>query len=157
MGFRVGHANHVIRVAGLFAAGFLAFLILRSALIPSDFGVHGFYRAGALDDNRNRPLLYSGEAPCVECHSDVGDLRKAGAHAQVRCEACHGPLARHASGEFDIRPRALNPRTLCLGCHLKQPGTPAAFPQILPADHSESGPCSGCHRPHRPGFDPQRP
>lgn len=152
MGRGSGHYDHVLRVGGLFAVGFTVFLIVRWALIPDGFGVYGFYRAGALDDSRNHPAAFAGETLCVDCHTDVDQLRRDGGHGSVKCEACHGPLARHASGDFEIRPRALNPRLLCLTCHTQLDGKPSFMPQIAPAEHFD-GPCADCHRPHRPGFD----
>ena len=38
-------------------------------LVPSDFGVYGFYRAGALNDVKARPIAYAGRAACEECHA----------------------------------------------------------------------------------------
>ncbi|HUL73999.1 MAG TPA: cytochrome c3 family protein [Vicinamibacterales bacterium] len=150
MANRFGHYTHIVRMAGLFAAGFLVFLFIRWALIPADFGVYGFYRAGALDDARARPASYVGESTCLDCHGQIGDERQGSKHAQVHCEACHGPLAKHASGDFEIKPRALNPRTLCLTCHTQLAGKPADFPQIDPADHGGDGACTECHKPHHP-------
>lgn len=144
---------HVIRVIGLFAAGFAVFLVVRWALVPSDFGVYGFYRAGALADNQARPLRYAGQTLCLDCHADVGETRKGSRHATINCEACHGPMARHASGNFDIKPLALNPRLLCLQCHTKSAGKPTSFPQIVLADHGGDGPCTDCHKPHRPKIE----
>jgi hypothetical protein len=130
----------------------VAFLIVRSFLIPSDFGVYGFYRGGALVDVRARAPLYGGEPSCVDCHTDVVELRAQARHKGVRCEACHGPLATHATGDLTVKPRALNPRQLCLTCHSAGTGKPAAFPQVGP-DHSGEGPCTECHKPHRPRLD----
>ena len=146
------HYGHVVRVLGLFAAGFVAFLVVRGFLIPSDFGVYGFYRAGALVDARARAPLYAGEPVCADCHSDVVELRAQARHKIVRCEACHGPLPIHATGDLSIKPRALNPRQLCLTCHIAGTGKPAAFPQIG-LDHAGDGPCTECHKPHRPKVD----
>jgi hypothetical protein len=144
------HHNHVLRVLGLFAAGFAAFVVVRHFMIPGDFGVYGFYRAGALDDAMKLPVMHAGETVCLDCHPDVGLARRASRHAHLRCEACHGPLARHATGAVDAKPPALNPRLLCLRCHTKQPGLPAGFPNIDPADHMGDGPCADCHQPHSP-------
>lgn len=147
------HHDHVYRVLGLFAAGFAAFVVFRYFLVPPDFGVYGFYRAGALDDARARTPLYAGETLCLDCHSDVGDVRKTARHAKLRCEACHGALAAHASGNVDAKPPALNPRLLCLRCHTTQAGQPSGFPNIVPADHAGEVPCVDCHKPHRPKID----
>ena len=88
---------HLVRMAGLFVLGILLFLGGRSFFVPKDFGVYGHYRAGALDDARARPIKFAGQATCVECHANIGDLRKTTRHAKVSCESCHGPLASHAA------------------------------------------------------------
>ena len=149
------HYQHVLRVLGLFAAGFAAFVIVRWALIPADFNLdgYGFYRAGALDDVKAQAPLFAGEQKCLDCHTDVGDVRKDSRHANVRCEACHGPLAKHASGDIEVKPRALNPRTLCAQCHTTQRGLPAGFPNVVPADHAGDAVCTDCHKPHRPKIE----
>jgi hypothetical protein len=147
-GFR--HYEHVIRVAGLFAFGFVAFLIVRHLLVPADFGVYGFYRAGALDDVRARPLAYAGKETCAICHAPVVLSQKDSKHAVLSCEGCHGPLAKHAGGEFDPKPGALDPRLLCLTCHTKMAGKYDGFPQIDPAEHGGDIPCTTCHQPHHP-------
>ena len=146
------HYGHVVRILGLFAAGFTVFMVVRGFLVPSDFGVYGFYRAGALVDARARAPLYAGEASCADCHTDVVELRAQARHKGVRCEACHGPLPIHATGDLSVKPRALHPRQLCLTCHTAGTGKPAAFPQVGP-DHSDPGPCTECHKPHRPKVD----
>jgi cytochrome c7-like protein len=150
---RFQHVEHVLRVAALFVGGFALFLVVRWVLVPADFGVYGFYRAGALADNQALPLRYAGQAPCLDCHSDIAEIRKDSRHSAINCETCHGPLARHASGDFEIKPRALNPRLLCLQCHTQALGKPATMPQIVPADHAPEGPCIACHKPHRPKID----
>src|SRR5205823_1356173 len=70
---RFEHAGHVMRVAAIFAIGLSGFLVLRWILVPRDFGLYGFYRAGALNDNRARPPAHAGRAACEECHSGVYD------------------------------------------------------------------------------------
>jgi len=146
--------QHVYRVAGLFAAGFVLFVIVRWALVPADFGVYGFYRGGALADARAVPVKYGGEPACLDCHSAVVDQRKGVRHEKLKCEACHGPLAGHATGNENNKPRALNPRLLCLSCHTELKGKPTAVvPMIAAADHAGDGPCTECHKPHRPKIE----
>lgn len=145
--------QHVIRVAFLFAGGFLAFAIVRWSLVPADFGVFGFYRAGALAEARTLPPRYGGEVVCLDCHSDVGDVRKGARHERLKCESCHGPLGAHADQIDGSKVPALNPRTLCFTCHTQKLGIPAKYPQILPAEHGGDGPCTECHKPHRPITD----
>ena len=73
MGDRFRHVRHVFRVGVVLGVGLVAFLIARAAAIPSDFGVLGFYRAGALDDNRALPIVYAGRTACLECHDGTYD------------------------------------------------------------------------------------
>ena len=142
--------GHVLRVVALFGAGFIAFVILRHFLVPPGFGVYGFYRAGALDDARARPISYAGRDTCAVCHGEVVESQLASKHARVGCESCHGPLAKHAAGEFDPKPKALDPRLLCLTCHTKLAGKPDGFPQVDAAEHAGDAECTACHQPHRP-------
>ena len=69
MGVLFGHRGHLLRVAGLFAAGVLAFLVLQAFLVPKGFGVYGHYRAGALEENRVRPpFITSGTSEWHSTH-----------------------------------------------------------------------------------------
>ena len=150
MGKPPNNYSHLIRMATLFAAGLLVFLLGRSYFVPKDFGVYGHYRAGALDDARARPTAFAGQAACVECHSDIGDLRKTARHARVACESCHGPLATHAAGDEPLKPARPDGTSTCVGCHLKSRSKPSTFPQIEVADHAGDGKCVECHNPHAP-------
>ena len=147
-----GPFDHVVRLALVFAIGLAAFLVLRWWFVPSDFGVYGHYRAGALNDNRARDLVYAGQSACLECHADVAEVRQAGRHASVRCEACHGPLAGHASGRSEGAPRRPNPRALCIRCHARTGGKPAGFPQVIVREHAAEGACTACHTAHKPAI-----
>jgi hypothetical protein len=150
-----GHYGHVLRVAVLFGAGFAIFLIIRAALIPADFGEIGFYRAGALAQNTTRGPVFAGESACVDCHSGAADDRRGTKHEPVRCEACHGPSARHAD-DTDVKTPRIELPQLCLRCHLQQAGKPPGFRQIVIADHFEDMACVECHQPHRPAIDPNK-
>lgn len=142
--------SHLVRMAGLFAVGISIFLISRSFFIPPDFGVYGHYRASALDDARVRPIAFAGQAACVECHSDIGDLRKTARHARVSCESCHGPLATHAAGEEPLKPARPDGLKTCVSCHEQSRSKPPTFPQIVVADHAGDNNCIECHNPHAP-------
>jgi hypothetical protein len=151
---RLKDFEHVVRAAGLLAGGLILFIIVRQAFIPADFGVFGFYRAGALVDSRSLPIQYGGQPSCVECHDALEGTPKENRHTAIRCEACHGPLARHAADADANKPKALDPRLLCLSCHTKGAGKPAWFPQVVIATHEPNRACGDCHRPHRPKVDP---
>ena len=147
--------EHLFRMAGLFLAGLVAFLLLRVALVPKDFGVYGHYRAGALTDIRERPPTYAGAAACTECHEDVVKARKGSKHEPIGCESCHGPLLGHATVDpSSQKPARLDPRALCLRCHTANVAKPKGFKQIDPKDHGEGAACTTCHLPHSPGKGP---
>jgi len=173
MGDRFQHARHVFRVAAVLSVALVAFLIARSALIPSDFGVLGYYRAGALDDIRALPIVHAGRAACLECHDsydppappDDGrgktlvvkaslDPSRDNKHFRLNCEACHGPMQKHVDDQEKPVPKVASD-DLCLGCHRTLAGRPKIQPQVVPADHKKSGDekkdaCVACHRPHWP-------
>lgn len=178
---RFRHATHILRVAGVFAAGFLFFLVARSFLVPADFGTLGFYRASAIDEIAARPLAYAGSRSCEGCHvgkyeSEFGDPDhppadpvKDNRHFVLRCETCHGPLAFHARAkeekerlEREDKPTdavvdrpvpAVASDKLCLGCHREITGRPEMQPQVVVGDHGDNDKCDSCHRPHRPRTD----
>ena len=144
-----GTYEHVVRMAGLFAAGLIVFLFVRWILVPSDFGLYGFYRAGALHDNTARPMVYAGRASCAECHDPIIQERKGSKHEQVGCESCHGPLASHARGDV-VSPPKPDTKSVCVPCHAKMDGRPAKFPQLDFTDHAGDALCVDCHKPHSP-------
>ena len=152
MGGRFDDHAHVVRVVVIFVLAIAAFLAVRSWFIPADFGVYGFYRAGALDDIRARPVAYAGRAACADCHGDVVESRKGSRHERIGCEACHGPLARHASGDDETKPVRPDTRATCVRCHEAKAGKPAGYPQVHAAEHAPDGACTACHQPHHPAI-----
>jgi len=141
---------HLVRMAGLFLAGVAAFVILRWLMVPADFGRFGHYRAGAVADNMARPIVYAGQAACLECHADVAEARAQGKHVRVACESCHGALAVHAADPRAAKPTRPDPRKTCITCHTSSISKPAAFPQVVPAEHAPEGSCAACHAVHNP-------
>lgn len=145
--------EHLVRMASLFAVGIAAFLVLQHVFVPRGFGLYGHYRAGALDDARNpalHPVHYAGRAACADCHAEVVAARKGSRHEQVGCEACHGPAARHASDPGQVKPTLPDPRAVCIRCHSASASRPKGFPQVVVAEHADSGACTSCHQPHAP-------
>ena len=145
-------SEHLVRMGALFGGGLVAFLVLRAALVPADFGELGHYRAGALHDNMVTRARFAGQAVCADCHDDVADERGIGGHANIACEACHGALADHANGSSDAVPEAPDATRLCASCHEAMPAKPEWFPQVHIADHAGGDACIDCHLPHRPGL-----
>jgi cytochrome c7-like protein len=142
--------EHLVRLAGLFLAAFVLFLVLRAALVPVGFGKFGHYRAGALADVAARPVAFAGRQECGACHEDVQGKLHGGKHAGVGCEACHGPLARHAAdpgGSPAVKPE---PKALCPVCHAANAAKPVGFPQVDVKEHADGASCTDCHDPHHP-------
>jgi hypothetical protein len=144
--------QHVWRMAAVFVVAVLLFLVWRAWMVPADFGTYGHFRAGAIVEAAARTPRFAGQASCVDCHSEVQQLRVAGSHKGVACEACHGPLGEHARGESSSAPIRPSSRGVCLTCHTSRIGMPAAFPKVIVNEHSESGPCTDCHASHSPGI-----
>jgi hypothetical protein len=85
-------AGHLFRFAGLFILAFLIFLVARHYVVPKSFGQYGHYRGAAMGEIATHPAKFAGHDTCETCHADVADAKKAGKHAHVNCEACHGAL-----------------------------------------------------------------
>lgn len=142
--------EHLVRVALLAAGGLLVFLLAKALLVPDGFGVYGHFRAGALDDNRNHPVVFAGRQACADCHEDIVKARQGSKHAAIGCETCHGPLARHVEDPSALTPERPDECALCLGCHHDNVARPAGFPQVNPKDHGDTDPCTACHAAHHP-------
>ena len=142
--------EHLIRMAALFVAGLVLFLIARALFVPKDFHELGHFRTGALADNMAWPIAFAGQEACISCHPDVVEERKGSRHATVRCEACHGPLAKHAEDPSRTKPVRPDAQKVCLVCHGEDVAKPATFKQVNPKEHMGSGACNTCHTPHHP-------
>ncbi len=145
-------SSHLIRLALLFAAGGLAFLLFRALLVPADFGELGHFRTGALTDMASRPLHFAGRQACAECHADQAKKKAAGKHVRLGCESCHGALAAHAADPKVAKAEKPDAVPLCVRCHTANQAKPAKFPQVVPASHNEGAACNDCHDPHSPGM-----
>ncbi len=146
-------AGHLFRFAGLFVLAFLVFLVVRHWVVPKTFGQYGHYRAAAIGEIAAKPVKYAGHDTCETCHTDKLEVKKAGKHAHVNCEACHGPLAKHADDPTSVIPVKPDTAVLCARCHTASAAKPKTFPQVVPAEHSNGMPCETCHNPHSPGMD----
>jgi cytochrome c553 len=145
-------SGHLIQPAIVLLAGLGLFMVIRGAVVPKGFGQYGHFRPGALAAIRDHPVVYAGQAACVECHDEAGKVRAAGKHAHVACETCHGPLAKHAKADDPsaIKPALPTVGTLCVRCHEKDTTKPKTFPQVVSAEHSGGMACNECHKPHNP-------
>lgn len=142
--------EHLVRMAGIFALGILLFLVLQLALVPDTFGLYGHYRAAAIGDEGRKPVAHAGRASCARCHAAVADAQKAGKHATLGCEGCHGPLVKHAAAPSRVKPPKLASTKLCPACHEKNIARPDWLKQVNSAEHSGGEACDMCHQPHAP-------
>ncbi|MFN0165433.1 MAG: cytochrome C [Bryobacteraceae bacterium] len=142
-------ALHLIRLAVVLVIAFAAFFVLRSALVPKTFGQYGHYRGAALAEVRANTASYAGHAACEPCHEEIVTNKKVGRHAGVACEACHGPLAKHAD-DPSAKPQLPDTAVLCARCHEANSARPRRFPQVVLEEHSGGEPCGSCHQPHQP-------
>jgi len=143
-------AGHLFRLAAVFVAGLLIFLVIRGFLVPKSFGQFGHYRANAVAEIAARPIKFAGHESCEGCHADVLDKKKNGKHAGVNCEACHGPQAQHVDDPTSVKPAKLDTAVLCARCHEANAAKPRNFPQVDTEEHSTGLPCDTCHQPHSP-------
>jgi hypothetical protein len=144
-------AGHLFRLAGLFAAGTLLFLVIRSFIVPRSFGQYGHYRGAAIAEIAAHPIHFAGHQTCETCHSDIAQTKSGGKHAQVNCEACHGPQAKHAD-DPSIDPGKPDTAVLCVRCHAASAARPNDFPQVDAEQHAGGVPCQTCHQPHSPAI-----
>jgi hypothetical protein len=144
--------EHLWRMAALFGAGIVVFLVMRGLLVPADFGELGHYRTGALDDNRSVAPRFAGRTVCEDCHEDVAGELVGSAHGGIGCEACHGALASHADGTDDGLPEIPDATRLCASCHEMAVAKPHWFPQVATAEHAAGEVCTECHLPHSPAI-----
>jgi len=146
-------AGHLYRFAALFVIAFLAFLAIRGYVVPPSFGKYGHYRAAAIAEVASRPVQYAGHEACEACHSDVLDMKNAGKHAHVNCEACHGAQSQHAADPGTVTPAKLDTAALCVRCHAASAARAKTFPQVNVEKHSSGVSCETCHKPHSPAID----
>jgi hypothetical protein len=145
----VRDAEHLFRLAGVFACLIVVFVVARAVFTPPGFGVYGHYRAGALLETRQRPIVFAGRVACLDCHDNIDAVKKTAKHSGLGCEACHGPLEAHVADPSTVVPEKPDAATLCLVCHQENLAKPKDFPQIDPQAHA-GGNCAVCHDPHAP-------
>lgn len=152
MGKLLRDAEHLVRLALLFAAGIVLFLVLRGLLVPEGFGELGHYRVGAIADNRQRSPAFAGREACADCHGDAVEELAGGGHAAIGCESCHGALAAHVESQGETAPAALDTVVLCSLCHATNVARPVLQPQVDVAGHAEGAACTDCHEAHAPAL-----
>lgn len=150
MGNRFKNAEHLIRVAVVLVVGLVLFVFVRGLIVPKSFGQLGHYRADAITDIAAKTPVFAGREACAMCHQEVVDLKATGKHAGVGCEACHGPLGKHAEDPAALVPVLPDTKVLCVKCHEANSAKPKHFPQVVSKDHAGDAACNTCHKPHKP-------
>jgi hypothetical protein len=145
-------SEHLIRLALVAVVLVLAFLAIRHALVPPGFGKYGHYRPASLDEIAARTPVFAGREACASCHDDIVTAKSKGPHANVGCEACHGPLGRHAQDFTSQKPVLPDTAKLCVICHEADSAKPKTFPQVVSREHAGDTACGACHNPHQPSI-----
>jgi hypothetical protein len=134
----------------------LVIMVGRTLLIPKSYGLYGPYRFDNVAEQASvRAPLHGGAKACADCHDDKSKAHSGGAHKNVSCEICHGPLGRHVKdGDVVAKMNVDRSFTLCARCHRKILGRPEKFPQVVLSQHVQSPlegkVCLECHDPHSP-------
>jgi len=142
--------EHLIRLACVGVVVELAFFAIRHALVPPEFGKYGHFRRSSLFEIAARTPIFAGREACASCHDDIVTAKSKGPHANVGCEACHGPLGRHAQDFASQTPVLPDTAKLCVTCHEADPAKPKTFPQVVSREHAGDVACGTCHNPHQP-------
>lgn len=124
------------------------YLIARSVLTPPSFGQFGWYRGNALEELRQRPVIYAGRGGCTECHKEAVQKLAKAEHKTLGCETCHGVSQPHVENPDVKLPKLTDSH--CLRCHEFAPARPAWLKQIDSGKHYSGDRCTECHVPHQP-------
>ncbi len=147
---------HFLRPLYVVLAVLGAIVVVRTFVMPDDFGVHeggymyGWYRQGNIEDWKAIKVKYRGKAYCKDCHADEEHQILSSPHRIIECENCHGPALDHP-GE-PARLDKDRSRELCLRCHAHLPyrATPRGeIEGIDPDKHNPGVECVTCHNPHK--------
>jgi predicted CXXCH cytochrome family protein len=130
-------------------------LIVRSIIVPRDFGIHdtgytyGWYRKANIEDWKSVTVKFQGREYCSACHAAQFQQISASPHRIIQCENCHGPAMQHPSEPAKLR--VDRTRELCLRCHSSLPyptSERAGIAGINPDAHNSGIECASCHNPH---------
>ena len=152
------HARHVLRVVFALVVVLTVFIVGRSFAVPESYGLHGPYRYNNVAEQQKRLPRHGGAASCVGCHEGKTDTNEGHGHKSLSCEVCHGPLAKHVTGDKKIADAMVDKSYhVCERCHAEIAGRPAGFPQVELASHVgdvgeklEGAVCLECHDSHAP-------
>ena len=142
--------QQLVPLAIIFVLVIGSLVVARWLLVPETFGTYGHYRAQAVQEIASQEVAYAGYKACLDCHSEVYQLKQQSRHRGVACEVCHGPAAGHVQAPDEYMPEAPRGRGYCPLCHGYNLSRPTGFPQIIPEQHNPGQACMSCHNPHNP-------
>ncbi len=135
----------------LFGLFIVLFLVARHFLIPESFGKYGHYRADSIDEIGALPINYAGKSICIECHETEAEMLASDQHANLSCEVCHGPNAKHAD-DYEVKDFLIKDgsRLFCGRCHsMNTARNQGVIIQVdIKEHHPEKENCIDCHNPH---------
>ncbi|MCP4717557.1 MAG: hypothetical protein GY868_20745 [Deltaproteobacteria bacterium] len=157
------HTGHIIRFIIILAVVGIAFIGVRSFLVPESFGIHGsyangFHRGASDAEQAARPAQFQGTEKCSKCHEKQSALVSSASHATVPCETCHGPWMAHNNNTPETM-KADGTIESCMLCHASLTARPADFAQIKniqshlteqESEYEQGMTCLECHDPHEP-------
>lgn len=160
--FRSSPKVHVVRIVLTLVGVLISGALLRQALLPDEFGEHGYYRPGAVLEEANREARNRDNESCLDCHPFIRKVHLAGIHKTVSCELCHSAYADHVQDDrvVGVMPvvRGEKIRPLCLSCHTKvvRAMPPETIKVVALPEHLEKKKvrthhiCNQCHHVHAP-------
>ncbi|MDD2365613.1 MAG: cytochrome c3 family protein [Desulfuromonadaceae bacterium] len=149
--------NHVWRPLFIVMALVGGILLVRTLLVPSDFGIqergymYGWHRKGNEAEWKEVRVKYKTEKVCIECHEEKGKELMNSPHSAISCENCHGPNYDHPKDPIGLN--VDRSRSLCIRCHsyMHYKGTARGkIRGINPEGHYREAQCVMCHIPHNP-------
>jgi hypothetical protein len=173
------HWGHFARLVGLLAVAVVGFLVVRSQMVPKDFGVTGHFRQSAIAEAKAREPRHIGSAACADCHDEIATAWRTGKHHIPQCENCHGPGLMHVKTVSEDSTKGYPDKILaiklairrptglreCKWCHLKTFERPSSLKSITSVQEhitSKGGTftadakCIDCHNPHTTIVTPQK-
>lgn len=160
--FKSSPKAHVIRIILTLISVVIVGTFLRFLFLPDEFGKHGHYHPGAVEQEANREARSMTSESCFDCHPLMRELHVEGIHKTVSCEACHGAYADHVKNDVVIADmpvvRGENIRSQCIRCHNKviQARPPEAIKLVALPEHLQEKNvrvvhiCNQCHHVHSP-------